>query len=223
METFKAMLGVLVAAVGVSLNAWGQQSAGLEVQQWPEGEVVLTNGDIIYGPLALYRAQDVVSVQNEDGSISSYSPVHVQYFVAQDQPSGRAYLFRTMPRDMGRTYSDFKKPIFFEQLNQGPLTLMRREVPMNPESNNTTSLYGRNSYAAPGSYPVGYAATEQTQEIYYMLQPNGEIVTLQNVRRDLHKLFGKKSGKVKAYVKEHCLDYDRPYMLIAIVNHFNSL
>ena len=56
-----------------------------------------------------------------------------------------------------------------------------------------------------------------------MLLPDGEIVTLQHVRRDLHKLFGNKSRKVKAYVKEHELDYDRPYKLIAIVNYFNSL
>ena len=36
-------------------------------------------------------------------------------------------------------------------------------------------------------------------------------------------LFGNKSRKVKAYVKEHSLDYDRSYKLIAIVNYFNSL
>lgn len=223
METFKAMLGVLVAAVGVSLNAWGQQSASLEMQQWPEGKVVLTDGSLIYGPLTLYQSKDVINVQNEDGSISAFSPVHVQYFVAQDQPSGRSYLFRTLPWDMDRTYSDFRKPTFFEQLNQGPLTLLLREVPVNPEPNYLSSLYGRNSYAAPGSYPVGYAATEQSQEIYYVLLPNGEIVTLHNVRRDLYKLFGKKAGKVKAYVKEHRLSFDRPYMLITIVNYFNSL
>lgn len=38
-----------------------------------------------------------------------------------------------------------------------------------------------------------------------------------------HRLFGKKSRKVKAYVKEHDLGYDWPYKLIAIVNYFNSL
>ena len=64
---------------------------------------------------------------------------------------------------------------------------------------------------------------EQAQEFYYILLPDGEIVTLHNVRKDLHKLFGDKSREVKDYVKAHSLDYDRPYKLIAIVNYFNSL
>ncbi len=213
------MMGMLVFAVGVSLNARGQQVSGQEVQQWPIGKVVLTDGDILYGPLAFYRSQDVVSVQQEDGGIHSFTPVNVQYFVGQDQPSGRTYLFRSLRWDMGRKGSDFKKPTFFEQLNQGPFTLLRRQFARYEEPGHPTNLYSQRG----ASLPVTFAAMGEPYEFYYILLPDGEIVTLQKVRKDLHKLFGDKSREVKDYVKEHSLDYDRPYKLIAIVNYFNSL
>jgi len=223
MRKYIAMIGVLVVAVGTSLNAMGQYDGGdLETRYWPEGKVILTNGDTIYGPLTLYPAQDVINVQNPDGTVSAFSPVNVQYFVAQEQPSGKTYLFRTKMWDLGRAYSDFKKPTFFEQLNQGALTLMRRELPVTRSTGSANSVYDRSRYNS-GFYPVKYVAAEQGQELYYVLLPNGEIVTLRNVRKDLHRLFGKKSGEVKEYVKEKNLDYERPYKLVAIINYFNSL
>jgi hypothetical protein len=193
------------------------------VQQWPTGKVVLTSGDTIYGPLAFYRSEDVVNVQNTDGTISAFSPVNVQYFVAQEQPSGRSYFFKTLMWDMGRDYTDFKKPTFFEQLNQGELTLMMRETYISRTNTNTNGFYGQRYYYDPYYYPMGYQPTQVIKELYYVLLPNGEVVTLRNVRKDLHRLFGDESRKVKKYVKEHHLDYERPHELVSIINYFNSL
>lgn len=222
MKKYIVMLGMLVAAMGASLDARAQQIVSPDVQRWPEGKVVLADGEVLYGPLTYYQSQEVVNVRNEDGSIRSLSPVLVQHFVGQDLPSGRMYLFRALPWDLGRKYSDFKKPTFFEELNQGPLTLLRRQVPLVQTAGYANTL-NESSHINANVYPVHQAAQEQIEDYYYILLPDGEIVTLQNVRKDLHKLFGKKSRKVKEYVKEHNLDYDRPYKLIAIVNYFNSL
>ena len=196
-----------------------QFRSAIDVQEWPKGKIVLTSGDTLYGSIVLHRTQDVVNLQHSDGSISSFSPVNVEYFIAQEMPSGRSYFFRTLPWNLGRAYSDFKKPTFFEQLNQGPLTLIMRETYISRD----VSRSGGNFLYDPYFYPSGSQWVEQVKEQYFVLLPDGEIVSLRNVRRDLHRLFGEKSGQVKDFVKENRLDYERPHELVAIVNYFNTL
>ncbi|ARS36139.1 hypothetical protein [Pontibacter actiniarum] len=217
---FTAALAFITAILPQMAQA--QFRSAIDVQEWPSGKIVLATGDTIYGPVTFHRSQEVINVQNEDGSLSSFSPVNVQYFVAQEQPSGRAYTFRSLMWDMGRDYSDFKKPTFFEQLNQGPLTLIMRESYVHKDSRGTSPyssqgyLYDSNYYA-PGSEWLS-----QIKELYYVMLPDGEIVTLRNVRKDLHKLFGKRAKQMKKYVKEHKLSYEKPHHVVAIVNYFNA-
>lgn len=211
---------VVIAVMVHSLNATAQYRAEIDVQNWPAGKVVLTTGDTIYGPLTFHRTQEVINVHNEDGTISSFSPVNVQYFVAQEMPSNRSYTFRTLMWNLGRDYSDFKKPTFFEQLNQGPLSLIMREAYVRRDVHYASNqIYANN----PNLYQPGDGYIDQVTGLYYALLPDGEIVTLRNVRKDLHRLFGKKSKQVKKFVRSKKLDYSKPHELIAIVNYFNSL
>lgn len=214
---------VVAAIVGISPNLYAQYRSEIDVQQWPTGKVVLVSGDTIYGPLVFYRNEDVVNVQNPDGTVSAFSPVNVQYFVAQEQPSGRSFVFRTLEWDMGREYTDFKKPTFFEQLNQGALTLMMREAYRSrTNSYYPNGVYDRQNYHNP-YYPMAGQQVEVIKELYYVLLPDGNIVTLRHVQKDLHRLFGNKSKQVKAYAKAHHLEYERPHELVAIINYFNTL
>ncbi|MFD3001793.1 hypothetical protein ACFS7Z_15575 [Pontibacter toksunensis] len=212
---------VVIAVMVFSPDVFAQYRTEIDVQEWPAGKVVLTSGDTIYGPLTYHRTQEVVYVHNEeDGTISAFSPVNVEYFVAQEHPSNRPYTFRTLMWDLGRDYSDFKKPTFFEQLNQGPLTLVMRERYVRRDVHYASRL---GYYNNPYYYPMGSNYIDQIEELYYVLLPDGEVVTLRNVRRDLHKLFGKKSKQVKKFVKSRKLDYDKPHEMAAIINYFNSL
>ena len=204
-------------------EAQAQYRSAIDVQEWPKGKVVLVSGDTLYGALTYYRTQDVINVLHEDGALSSLSPVNVEYFVAQEMPSGRSYTFRTLRWDMGKAYSDFKKPTFFEVLNQGALTLIMRESYIRRDAGNMSGL--RNNYFYdPAFYQTGGANfTDQVRELYYILLPNGEIVGLRNLRKDLHALFGDKSKEVKSYVKSNKLDYEKPHQLVAIINYFNTI
>ncbi|PRY03993.1 hypothetical protein CLV24_13720 [Pontibacter ummariensis] len=218
------ILTCVILALMVSLypqKAQAQLRTALDVQEWPAGKVVLASGDTVYGPLTFHRNQDIINVQNEDGSLSSFSPVNVQYFIAQEQPSGRPYVFRSLMWDRGRENSDFKRPTFFEQLNQGTLTLIMRESYVRRDASRNS---GRNSYYYdPSYYAMGSEWLDQVKELYYILLPDGEIITLRNIRRDLFDLFGDKARRVKKYARKHNLDYDKPHELVAIVNYFNSL
>lgn len=214
---------IIIATLFLFMPASGhaQYRPAIDVQEWPTGKIVLTSGDTIYGPITFYRTQEIIQLQDEQGNLQSFSPVNVKYFVTQEQPSGRPYTFRALMWNLGRDYSDFKKPTFFEQLNQGAVTLYMREEYVHVDPNRVSQATMKQFYN-PQTYETG-EWLNQIKALYYVELPNGEVVTLRNVRKDLHRLFGKKSGDVKDFVKEHRLGYERPHQLVAIVNYFNSL
>lgn len=200
-----------------------QYRPSIDVQEWPSGKVVLVSGDTIYGPITFYRTEDIVSVLHEDGSKSLYAPVNVQYFVAQEEPSGRAYTFLSLMWNLGRDYTDFKKPTFFEQLNQGTLKLIMREEYLRKDMSVTSPMYASTHLYTSESYVPGSEWVEYIKPLYYIELPDGEIVTLRNVKRDLNRLFGNKSREVRKYINEKRLTYEKPHHLMAIVNYYNSL
>ncbi|AKD01897.1 hypothetical protein POKO110462_10380 [Pontibacter korlensis] len=224
-NTFAAVL-LLITSLSVYLlprDVDAQYRPSIDVQEWPSGKVVLTSGDTIFGPITFYRTQEVVSVQNEDGTRSSFTPVNVQYFIAQEEPSGRSYTFRSLMWDMGRDYSDFKKPTFFEELNQGSYTLIMREDYIRKDPSRMSPLYANNAAYGSEYYVPGSEWIDQIKALYYVLLPNGEIVTLRNVRKDLHALFGNKSREVRKFVRERNLSYEKPHQLMSIISFYNSL
>ncbi len=192
-----------------------QQLNALDAQEWPKGKVVLVSGDTIYGALSYYRTQDIVNVHHQDGTLSSFSPVNVQYFIAQELPSGRSYTFRTLYWDMGRANSDFKKPTFFEELNRGMVMLLVRESFVY-KNGTTPNLINGNPYQYSD-------VNDQVIQQYFLLLPNNKIVTLRNLRKDLYSLFGNKSKDVKSYIKLNRLDFEKRHELVAIINYFNTI
>ncbi|GAB3203750.1 hypothetical protein GCM10027293_35140 [Pontibacter aydingkolensis] len=200
--------------------AQAQQRTALDVQEWAEGKVVLVTGDTLYGALTYYRTPDIVNVHHADGSMSSVSPVNVEYFIAQEMPSGRSYTFRTLNWDLDKPYSNFKKPTFFEELNRGALTLVVRESYVQRDGNGqaASSFYSDNALS---NNEIRFSG--QIKEQYYVLLPNNELIRLRNLRKDLHTLFGDKSKDVKSYIKLNKLEYEKPHELIAIINYFNVI
>lgn len=216
-KNLTALLVVCVMLIGEGLFlkiAQAQVRPAIDVQEWPTGKVVMVNGDTLYGALTYYRTPDIVNVHHQDGSMTSVSPVNVEYFVAQEMPSGRSHTFKTLHWDLGKPYSNFKKPTFFEILNQGALTLVKREAYSHNLGNMTPTFLEPNNKQW---------ASEQIRDVYYILLPDGDIVGLKNPRKDLQALFGKKYKDVRSYIKLNRLDYEKPHELVAIVNYFNTL
>lgn len=208
---------VLLVSDGLFINAAeAQVRLALDVQEWPTGKVVMVNGDTLYGALTYYRTPDIVNVHHQNGSMTSVSPVNVEYFVAQEMPSGRSFTFKTLHWDLGKPYSNFKKPTFFEILNQGALTLVKREAYSHKNGNLSPAFPVANQNA-------GQWDPEQIRDVYYIVLPDGDIVGLKNPRKDLQTLFGSKYKDVKSYIKLNRLDYEKPHELVAIVNYFNTL
>ncbi|MBD1396973.1 hypothetical protein H9Q13_07335 [Pontibacter sp. JH31] len=219
LDTNSRFLLVLVVLLGWPLLTYGQFRDSFETQEWHFGKVVLATGVSLSGQVVYHPAKEVVQVSSDDGAISSFSPVNVSYFVVNDIYTGKPQLFRSIFWNLGKQDTDFKKPVFFEQLNDGRLVLIKRQtgVVAKPTDNQIRDPYQE------ALYPHTRGTSESIQEAYYALLPNGEIVPLRKKKRDLLQLFGEKSDQVKQFAKSNKLDYNNPNQLVTIVNYFNSL
>ena len=203
-----------------SMQGWAQAQEGFDNEHWLYGKVVLSEGDSLEGAVIYHPAQDVVQIASEDGVIHSFSAVNVSHFMISGVYKGKPQVFRSLPWNMGSLESDFRVPVFFEQINQGKLVLMKRYVGL-------AASNGDQQYATASLQTVYFPhfATEgdRFQEVLYMLLPDGEIVQLRKNKKDLLKLCGVHTGKVKQYAKSNKLDYKSSQDLLSIVNYYNTL
>lgn len=221
MKLITSCLAVVYLSLQIELNAQSRYQSD-DVRVWQNGLVVLTSGDSASGSIAYHFREEVVEVTNEDQSISTFSPVNVAYFVVMNEYTGEQQLFRTLYWDQGKDYTDFKKPTFFEQLNEGKFTLIIREAytQKNAGTMSDTGPYGREYESR--STVNGYFVNE-VRPLYYILLPDGEIQTLRRVKKDLLRLCGNKSRMVKKYARKNKLSYEKPRELKAIINYYNTL
>ncbi|MBC5775152.1 hypothetical protein H8S95_13825 [Pontibacter sp. KCTC 32443] len=225
MKCFLTYRSLKLTGVGLlfSFTLCAQHRQDIDIQEWAKGIVTLTTGDVLEGKITYYRTQDIISVSNEDGTLSTLSPVNVAQFEVSDELSNRSHIFKSIFWDQGKDYTDFKKPTFFEQLNQGKATLLMRES----YNKKTVDPYLASSMDGNTYDPLGYPLSgeyyDQIKPKFYILQPDGEIVKLTNIRKDFLSYCGKHASVVKAYARKQKLSFDLPQEFMAIVNYYNNL
>ncbi|WP_137757478.1 hypothetical protein [Pontibacter sp. SGAir0037] len=214
-SAIKGLCLFLFAGLYPGIN-FGQHFNDMFVQEWANGKVTLSTGESIDGAIAYHRTEEVIRVIKEDGSVSSYSPVSVDSFVAADSRSGRYNVFQTIDWNQGRVRSDFKKPVFFEVLHNGNYSLIARSTYIR--------LKDYNKVLSGSSFVRRYDDwVEEVKMSYYVQKPDGEIIELRKLQRDLFKLMGGKKNEVKTFIKEKHLDINMPHELSIIIGYFNSL
>ncbi|MDQ3290843.1 MAG: hypothetical protein M3Q05_06075 [Bacteroidota bacterium] len=193
----------------------------VDIQEWPKGRVVLTSGDTLNGPLTYHRTEDIVRVTLKDGSIQAFAPVNVASFTVSD---GRfSQTFKPYMWNRGNDYSDYKAPAFFEQLNEGKYSLVKRETIVRRNMNTGPMYAGYGRYYDPYGYRNYSRTVEQVQDLFYLHTPDNNIIALRRPKRDLEDIFGKKNKEMKAFISANKLDYDNARDLVLIVSHFNQI
>lgn len=214
----KRLLFMQLVLICWPVMTFGQQRNSFDTNEWLYGKVYLETGDSLSGGVMYYPMQDVVQVAGDNGVITSFSPVNVSYFIVNGVYSGKPQLFRSLMWDMGK-HEDFKKPVFFEQVNEGALKLLKRYHGVSVVRSESNS-----SEAYPNLfYPHIAGDSDELLESFYVMLPDGQILPLRKKRKELNMLFGEKSDLVKKFVKKNRLDYEIPHHLVAIVNYFNLL
>lgn len=221
---FFAILATVFLMLLLCKSAKAQQ-APFELT-WRSGQVILTSGDTIYGITTLTNPSDIIRVTRQNGAVSTFSAVNVASFEVS-VPDNVPYLFRRSREssvldvrriykkalwDHDRSYSNFKSPAFFNVLESGNYSLLRREV-KERTYDNTSGMYSR--------------GPQYSQEIivdkFYLQLPDEKIIALRNPKKDLTEALPKFEKQLLAYAKENKLSFSEPIELVQIIRYLNSL
>lgn len=175
---------------------------------WHEGWLVTSDRDTLKGYLKYDMEADAVQVKNGE-VVKTYSSRGLIFFEIFDESVDNYRQFYSLPFQVNY---DYKVPILFEVLYEGPLTLLVREsiveetVPqMQTMAMGTFNTRMRLSYT------------------YYFLDKKGNITQYTGKRNDLFSIMGNKSGKVKGFMKDNRLKPDRMRDLVRITAFYNSI
>ena len=134
----------------ISLASLTVQAQRVDIQEWAKGRVILTSGDTLTGPVTYHRTEDIVRVTLPDGSIQAFAPVNVASFSVSDGRFSQTFKPYMWNRD--NDYSDYKAPAFFEQLNEGRYSLVKRETVVRRNLNSGPIYAGYGRYYDPYGY-----------------------------------------------------------------------
>lgn len=177
-------------------------------QVWHDGKVVLMNGDTLHGLVKYNLDGNIVQFDNKR-QVKAFSSQKVLFFEIFDQIFETHREFYSLPFYVQPNY---KTPILFEVLHEGPMTLLAREYVIE-ESIPQYSYYRRNSYLTQSRLAFEY----------FFLDREGNIEKYSLKKSDLFELLKEKEEEVKRYMKKNNLRYDRREDLVRIVAYYNSL
>lgn len=197
---------VLIFIFFISFSVSAQEFSS---DMWHEGKLILLSEDTIEGKVKYDFPNNLVQIDVE-GQILVFTSRKVLYFEIYDKTVENYRTFYALPYQVKPNY---KAPVLFEVLLEGPLTLLSREVVIQ-ESVPVTSYY----YGAPEYY-----SRYRLDYEFYFLHPNGKIEQYYLKKQDLYLIMRKKSQDVKQYMKKNKLRYDRKDDLIQITGFYNSL
>ncbi len=179
---------------------------------WHPGVVVLNDGDSIRGNIQYDFKTNLVQLAI-DGQVKAFSSQQLLSVSFHGQYFKRFRYFYALPYNINGSVD---VPIFFEILEEGPITLMSREYVVVQNNNNYNSPFYR-----------GTSRTLSSRSIlsydYYFLTTDGRIVQYTEKKKDLLAFFGKYQNDVEKYMRKNKLRSDRQLDLIKITNYYNEL
>jgi hypothetical protein len=195
------------------------------INEWPRGMVVLQDGDTLRGVVTYFRAEDLIQVQQQDGTMHALAPVNVYSFMVYAADNSYRQLFRSHMWNRGNDYSDFRSPAFFEQLSrEGQYSLVKRETvvrrDMNQDMMFRRGMYRYDPYFMGGGMP---RFVDQVQENFFLVSPEGKVRALRSPKKDIISAFDNKSRQVRAFIKQNKLTCNTSHDLIKVIAYYNSL
>ena len=201
------------------LNAFALQAQNYNAVEWPQATIVLAGGDTVAGPVVFYRAEEVLHLNTGNETATTLTPVLDSSFRVEEE--GRLRQFRTYLWNRGKDYSDYRSPAFFEQLNTGNYSLLKREILRQDIVRNDPFW---NPYGNFGGPPYGsHSFMTSVQELFYIHTPKGNIISLRKPKQDVLRIFASHQKQIRKYVDDNDLKYNRKNDLIRIVKYYNSL
>lgn len=174
---------------------------------WHDGLLVTADQDTLKGLVKYDMEANVVQViQNQ--VVKTFSSHKVFYFEIFDKILSSYRQFYSIPYNVNYNY---KIPILFEVLYEGPISLLSREAIVQETTSSNSPYWG-------GSY-----VRDVVSYTFYFLDKEGNIDLFTGKKTDLLEIMTKHSKEVKDYIKQNQLKIDEVADLIRITAFYNSL
>jgi len=170
--------------------------------------MVTSDRDTISGKLKYDMETNIVSLV-VGPKVHTFSSHKIFYFEINDQILNTYRQFYSIP---SKVNFDYKIPILFELLYEGPLSLLTREAIIQQAQSANSPYWGGSNYSRT---VVEYS--------FYFLDTKGEITYFTGRKKDLLLIMRKKQADIKKYMKDNHLDSDDVRDLIRITAFFNSI
>jgi hypothetical protein len=197
---------------------------------WRETEVILTSGDTVRGSSILRFLDDIISIQQPDGTIAVFTAQNVTSFTAKGGEKNYNIIkeygpevafnfeqnYQTFLWNRNRTYSNFKYPTFFVVLFKGKYSLLMKSNKDKQNTKVTVPLPGGGILPVPINY-----SSYKTQ--LYLHTPENNIILLRKPKKDLLKYLPNYQNQVKDYAHKNLLSYNNTTELARIIAYVNAL
>lgn len=141
--------------------------------------------------------------------IRTFSSHKIYYFEINDEILNTFRQFYSVP---SKVNYDYKIPILFELLYEGPLSLLTRESIVQQTQASNSPYWGGTNYQRT-----------IVQYSFYFLDTKGEITYYNGKKKELLLIMRKKQTDVKKFMKDNKLDSDDVRDLIRITAFYNSI
>lgn len=174
-----------------------------------EGKVTLANGDTLSGNIKYDMENDLIQIVYK-GTIQTYSARKLMYFTIYDNTVDMYRTFYSIPYEIEPNY---ERPLLFEVLYEGKLSLLAREKIV-------TETVPQYSYAYRSS--VNMTRTKLDYEFFFLDQ-KGNFVKYDLKKPMLYDIMSRKEPQIKNYIKKNKLKTDSRRDLVRITAYYNAL
>lgn len=177
---------------------------------WHQGWLVTENRDTVRGSVKYDMETNTVQVAIGSEKVNTYNSKKIMYFEIFDESLNNYRQFYSIPYQVS---SNYKVPILFEVLYEGPMTLLVQEKIVLE-----TDPYNQSYYN-----PAPNVSRERLAYTYYFVDKKGKIIPFSGKKSELLEILYKNNDLVKKYIKDNRLKPDRMRDLVRITAFYNSL
>jgi hypothetical protein len=192
------------------LSSQGQNQFPSQI--WHQGMVVLMEGDSIRGRVKYDLDNNIVQL-TDNQTVDTFSALQVRMFEIFDEIYGDFRYFYSIPFVMGN--ETYERPIFFEVLFEGRLTLLAREYIV------SDSPAMMNPWMMRGAFWWPYQRL--AFNFFFLDVRNGRVTPYNQKRRNLLNLTKPHENEVRSFIKQNNLKTDRRTDLVKIISYYNGL
>lgn len=183
---------------------YGQQFSS---DLWHDGFLVTSDGDTLDGKIKYNMETNIVQVIR-NARLTTFSSFKIFYFEFYDITVNNYRRFYTLPFSLR---SDYKTPVIFELLYEGPVSLLSREMKV------------QRSVPSTNPYYSGSVMQIQIEYSFYFVDKKGKMSYYTGKKNDLFAILPKNQSKLKKFIKDNKLRTDNIRDLVRITAFYNSI